>query len=285
LNRVSLKEFKVFGVRDSELSVQCRHSITYKNNHLYAAEYALAVEEPLEIFIDGRLYGTTMRSPGDDINLAVGLCYTEGIIDDWGNIKSLKDAQTVDGQSQVLVEVQRQGWQQTTRIFKEVPISGRSEPVDSEGAPRDFICKTKECATGFTPILLRDVFASSQALETKQGLFSLTGCTHACAIFNREGMMLSLGEDVGRQNALDKAVGFLVRPGRQRESYMVLISSRLSAEIVRKAARLGIEILAGMSGPTEKAVATALSLNLTLIGFLRGDSLTIYTHPQRVIIL
>jgi FdhD protein len=248
------------------------------------AEYALAVEEPLEIFIDGRPYRTTMRSPGDDINLAVGLCYTEGIIDEWADIGSLKDVQPIDGQAQVLVELRKRGWHQAATITNEVPKPGREEYVGSGGARRDLLCERKASAPDFTPIVIEDVFASKQALEARQELFSRTRCTHACAIFARDGMMLSLAEDVGRHNALDKAVGVLVRPGRQRESYMVLVSSRLGAEIVRKAGRLGIGILAGMSAPTEKAVEMARTLDVTLIGFLRSESLTIYTHPQRVAI-
>jgi FdhD protein len=277
----SLKRIEVFGVRDSRPSVRCRHFVTYKNNHLEVAEYALAVEEPLEIFIDGSLYRTVMRSPGDDINLAVGLCCTEGIIDDWDDVASLRNGRNADGKSQVLVGLRTPNWQQTGKLANEVPTNGRSEPVGSEGPPRDCTCGAKE-STDSTPIVIRDVFASKQALEARQGLFSLTRCTHGCAIFDRDGMLLSFAEDVGRHNALDKAVGVLVQPGRQRESYMVVISSRLSAEIVRKAGRLGIEILAGMSAPTDKAVEMALGLDLTLIGFLRGDSLTICAHPQRV---
>ena len=282
MNWGSVKKIEVFGIRDAELSVRCRHFATYKNYHLDVAEYNLAVEEPLEIFIDGCPYRTAMRSPGDDINLVLGLCYTEGIIDAWHDVRSLKDVQNVDGQPQVLVELRRRGWQQRSWVSHEGPVKEKSEAVVSKGATGDFICDKQKSPRGFTPIPIRDVFAYKQALEARQGLYSLTRCTHACAIFDREGMMLSLAEDVGRHNALDKAVGVLVRAKRQRESYMMLISSRLSAEIVRKAARLGIEILGGMSAPTDKAVKMAHGLDLTLIGFLRDDSLTICTHPQRV---
>ncbi len=119
-------------------------------------------------------------------------------------------------------------------------------------------------------------------MEAGQQLFALTGSTHACAIFNKAGRMLCLAEDVGRLNALDKAAGALLRQGKRKEGYLLLISSRLNADIVRKASRLDIEILAGMSAATERGVEMALDSNLTLIGFLRESSLTIYTHPHRV---
>jgi len=282
LNCLSSEEIELFKDEKLGRSVRCRQFTTYRNYQLGAAEYSLAAEEPLEIFIDGRLYSTAMRSPGDDLNLAVGFCYTEGIIDDWSHISFLKDVQTVDGRSQVLVGLRTPGGQQSAKITNEVPGHGRSESVRSKGGPEAVICNRKDALAGFTPIMIRDIFASKQALESRQKLFSRTRCTHACAIFDESRLMLSFAEDVGRHNALDKAVGVLVRGGRQKQSHMVLISSRLSAEIVRKAGRLGIEVLAGMSAPTDKAVEMAFDLNLTLIGSLRSDSLTIFTHPQRV---
>jgi FdhD protein len=281
LHSLTSRKNEFFSVPKSGRCVRCRPFTTYKDSQLAVAEYALAVEEPLEIFIDGFLYRTTMRTPGDDLNLAVGFCYTENLIDNGSHIGVLEE-ETDDGLSRVVVEIKKGNTQQTVRVANEVPSNGRLESARYKDVPRALNCKTKESPTGFTPIAIRDIFASKQALESRQKLFSRTRCTHACAVFEKGGLMLSFAEDVGRHNALDKAVGVLVRGGRQRQSHMVLISSRLSAEIVRKADRLGIEVLAGMSAPTDKAVEMAFDLNLTLIGSLRSDSLTIFTHPQRL---
>jgi len=141
LNCLSTKEIELFKDQKSGRSARCRQFATYKDCHLCAAEYALALEEPLEIFIDGRLYSTAMRSPGDDVNFAVGFCYTEAIIDDWSDISFLKDVQTVEGRSQVLVGVRTPGGPQSAKITNEVPGHGRSESVRSKGGPAVWVLR------------------------------------------------------------------------------------------------------------------------------------------------
>lgn len=257
MSGVSLQAIEFTGAVASDPTLRGRRFTVFRDNCLRVVEYPLAVEERLEIFVDGCLRGATMRSPGDDVHLAAGFCFTEGIIGGWEEIDSVKEFRSAGGVSQILIELRAKS-------------RGRKRAA---AVPRSAV---------FTPCGIETLFASRQAVEDGQRLFSRTGSTHACAIFDKAGKMLSLAEDVGRHNALDRAVGVLLRKRKQKEGYLLSISSRLSAEIVRKASRLGIEILAGMSAATESGVQTALDSNLTLIGFLRESSLTIYTHPHRV---
>jgi FdhD protein len=101
-------------------------------------------------------------------------------------------------------------------------------------------------------------------------------------VFSRAGDLLAFSEDVGRHNALDKAIGKVLFSGKKKEAAIVMLSSRLSYEMVQKAARLGVEVLAGASAPTKLAIDLAQAVNLTLIGFLRKDRCNIYTCPERV---
>jgi FdhD protein len=117
-----------------------------------------------------------------------------------------------------------------------------------------------------------------------QQVFQNTGGTHAAAIFNRDGTLLALSEDIGRHNALDKAIGKILLARKTAEAKILILSSRLSYEMVMKAARLSIEILAGVSSATSLAIDLARSVEMTLIGFHRGQRGNIYTCPDRVIL-
>ncbi len=124
---------------------------------------------------------------------------------------------------------------------------------------------------------LKDLF------EARQTIFPLTGSTHSASVFDVNSNLLAFAEDIGRHNAFDKVIGKLVLEGATQHAFLAIVSSRLSFEMLQKAAVLGLEILAGLSAPTSMAVSMAERLNITLIGFLREDSMSIYSHPERIL--
>ena len=119
-------------------------------------------------------------------------------------------------------------------------------------------------------------------LRQAQPLFRKTGATHAAAVFDAAGEILTLAEDSGRHNALDKALGQRLLAGRPTNGHGVIISGRISYELVLKSARAGLELVAGVSAPTALAVEAAALRNITLCGFVREDRATVYTHPYRI---
>ena len=119
-------------------------------------------------------------------------------------------------------------------------------------------------------------------MESRQPVFYATGGTHAAGLFDGEGRLLALSEDVGRHNALDKAIGRVLFEEKEGKAKAAVLSSRLSYEMVQKAARLGVEIIAGASAPTSLAIELAQQLDMTLIGFLRPGAANIYTVPERI---
>ena len=261
-----------------------RHqSSTFRNESLFPAEYDLAVEELLEIYIDDIPYAVTMRSPGDDLNLAAGFCFSEGIVDSWSDFLSIEHCPSAGNQSRVLIRLKQ------ARSSNAEPGSSNKPYVSKSSCG---LCGKERSSDVFVDlrpvpaqdrIYLSDIWLLKSAYDHKQELFKITGATHSASIFDRGQNVLAFAEDIGRHNALDKAIGRLLREDKLQDAYLAIVSSRLSFEMVQKAGRAGLQIISGLSAPTSMAVSMAEELNITLIGFLRDKSLTIYTHPERII--
>lgn len=254
----------------------------FKDNGVFAAEYNLAVEELLEIYIDDSPYAITMRLPGDDINLVAGFCFTEGIIESSDDIMSIRHCDAVPGERRVLVFLNRRPARPGARKERHEYVSKSSCGVCGKSCA-DEIFGDIEPVESYHRIPPGDILALKDHFEARQTVFPLTGATHSAAIFNRGKQLLAFSEDIGRHNAFDKSIGVLLREKRLREAFLAIVSSRLSFEMVQKAGVLGLEILAGLSAPTSMAVNMADRLNITLIGFLRDKGMSIYTHPERIL--
>jgi FdhD protein len=255
----------------------------FKDNGLLAAEYNLAVEELLEIYIDDCPYAITMRLPGDDINLAAGFCFTEGIIGSRDDLLAIRHCETIPGERRVLVYLNPNRSKNMVDPHRRREYLSKSSCGLCGKSEADEIYTESAPVQTFHGIRPNDIFTLKKSFEARQTIFQLTGTTHSASVFGLRQNPLAFAEDIGRHNAFDKAIGTLVNAGKTREAYLAIVSSRLSFEMVQKAAVLGVEILAGLSGPTSMAVEMAASLNITLIGFLRENSMSIYTHPQRIL--
>jgi FdhD protein len=233
----------------------------------------LAVEEPLEIRVEGEPVAVTMRTPGDDEELALGFCLTEGL--------RPVDARLPDDLAANVVEVDAPGaaLDRVRRSFYTssscgVCGKGALEAVAVE-APR--VASTLEVAFGV-------VAGLPDRLRAAQATFALTGSLHATGLFAADGALLSLREDVGRHNAMDKVVGWAFREGRLPLTESVLcVSGRLSFELVQKAAVAGCPVLVAVGGPSSLAVELADDRGITVCGFARGGRATVYTHPHRIV--
>jgi FdhD protein len=245
----------------------------------------LAVEEPLEIRIGGTPLTVTMRTPGDDIDLAAGFLFGEGLIDPAGPREiRMCDENVAD----------------VTLAAAPLPRDVE-RATDARRAQRNFLA-TSACGVcgkesiesirvqsrydiAADPVRVSpEVLASlPDRLREAQRVFASTGGLHAAGLFSPDGTLLVLREDVGRHNAVDKVVGWALRTGRlPLAAHILLVSGRASFELVQKACTAGIPVLAAVSAPSSLAAGLAEEAGLTLVGFLRGASMNAYTGTSRL---
>jgi FdhD protein len=260
-----------------------KHKISrFRDGVFCPVENPLAVEELLEIYVGSSPYAITMRLPGDDVNLVAGFCYTEGIITSRDDLVGIKRCEATADRSRVFVRL-KPDLQKTLsgREVREEYVSKSSCGISGKSKSADVFTQLKP-VENFHPIHPTTILALKDHFEARQTIFQLTGATHSACLFDLEANLLAFAEDIGRHNALDKVIGSLVLSARTQLAFLAIVSSRLSFEMVQKAAILGIELLCGVSAPTSMAITIADQLNITLIGFLRGTSMSIYTHPERI---
>jgi len=235
-------------------------------------EDVVAVEEPLEIRINGSPVAVTMRTPGHDEELALGFCLSEGL--------QPGSARLPDDLAANTVEVDAPGFD-PARLQRSFYTSS-SCGVCGKGALEAVSVETQRVEGAFT--VPADLAASlPDRLRAAQPAFAATGGLHATGLFSADGELVCLREDVGRHNALDKVVGWAFRDGRLPLAEAVLcVSGRLSFELVQKAAVAGCPVLVAVGAPSSLAVELARDRGITLCGFVRGGRMNVYTEPWRI---
>ena len=239
----------------------------------------LIVEEPLEIRLDDRLVTTTMRTPGHDFELAVGFCFTEGLLAG-APVVSCRYCGTgsaVETEFNVVsVETGGRAPEPEARLR---PISS-SCGICGSASIDDLVARLAPVSR-YEPWDVTTLTGVSDAASARQELFGSTGAVHAAAAFERNGTILDLREDIGRHNAVDKVVGRMLLDDRLPASDRGLfVSGRASFEMVQKAWAAGFEVVVAVSAPSALAVETAQVAGITLAGFARGGALNLYTGPE-----
>lgn len=255
----------------------------------------VSVEEPLEIRLG---YGTiddrakkaisiTMRTPGNDFELALGFLFTEGIIASKNDIKEIRyctEPETQDAVDNMVIvellpaiEVDFKKLERNFYTTSSCGVCGKAsiEAVQNANCP---IIPVRPQMVGQNVI-----HQLPSLLRKKQSVFEYTGGLHGCAFFTKAANLLLSREDVGRHNALDKLIGAsLAQNEFLTGESILLLSGRISFELVQKAAMAGVPIIAAVGAPSSLAVQSAQELGITLIGFLRDNRFNIYTHPTRI---
>jgi FdhD protein len=238
----------------------------------------IAVEEPLEIRLGGTSVSITMRTPGHDLDLALGFLFTEGIVDDPGQILSIRQAgNTVVVELSPGLEVDSERVRRNFYATSSCGICGKASLAAIEVAPRRSLRR-------HSPVFRTEVIHSlPQVLRASQAVFERTGGLHAAALFSPDGELLGVREDVGRHNALDKLIGFGLKDACvSLDESVVLISSRAGFEIIQKAVMAGIPVLAAVGAPSSLAVEASRRFGITLLGFVRDGRFNIYSGAERI---
>lgn len=236
-------------------------------------------EMPVALVFDGGTEAVMMATPDDLEDFAVGFSLNERIIAELGQITSLE---TVDVKRGVEVRMH------LAADRREAVVGRRRMRAGPAGCGLCGIESLAEALPGLPRVAsaLRvtsgAIVTAMQSLEGLQVLNRETGAAHAAALFRPGEGVTDIREDVGRHNALDKLAGGLARKRQDARGGVVLMTSRLSVELVQKAVMMGAEILAGISAPTSLAIEEAASAGLTLVGLVRRDGLVVYTHGERI---
>jgi FdhD protein len=239
----------------------------------------VAVEEPLEIRIGGRNIAITMRTPGADDELAAGFLFTEGVLQDRDEIAGIGRVRNnvVDLALAPGAEVDLSRSERNFYMTSSCGVCGKASIQMLESA----------CAVlpqNGLRVVARIVHGLPARLREAQPVFGRTGGLHAAALFDAGGELWSLREDVGRHNAVDKLIGGEFLAGRlPLAERILLVSGRASFELVQKAVRGGIPVMAAVGAPSSLAVQTALRFGMTLLGFVRDGRFNIYSAPDRII--
>jgi len=281
--------------------------VRYRGGESGSEGDVVAAEEPLEIRLlttsesgetAERTVALTMRTPGHDEELAAGFLYAERVISGPGDVTRLTDCPDDAGDDGAGDGEESRATACANKIWVEL-----APGLEPDLAPLDrHFFTTSACGvcgkagleslhtSGYRPLpggltVDRRVLAAlPQRLRAEQGIFDATGGLHAAALFNAEGELLAVREDVGRHNALDKLVGWAMLAGRlPLTDGIVLVSGRSSYELLQKCLAAGAPMICSVSAPSSLAVQLANTFHLTLVGFLRGDRFNVYAAPERVV--
>lgn len=281
--------------------------LVFDPSHKQPRRDAVATEEPLEIRLRStgvkegvipvvsrraqangeRTIAITMRTPGSDLELAAGFLYGEGVVRRRSDILSLarpEDIELEDTKRQNIVIVELSSgvipdFQALERHFYTTSACGvcgktSLESLKIQGAPR---------ISAGPPVPPDVLYSLPEKLQAQQSVFARTGGLHASALFDGEGRLIAVREDVGRHNALDKLIGWALLEDRLPLSgHIVMVSGRSSFEILQKCLMAGVPIVCAVSAPSSLAVDVAREFGITLVGFLRGHHYNIYANPERI---
>lgn len=266
----------------------------WRDGQVRRAQDYLVAEEPLEIRLGETPLSVTMRTPGYDLELTAGFLFTEGLIERRDQIASLDYGKTDYGKT----EYSKTKSRPASGNVVQVQLTGAS--VDPEQTRRNFFM-TSSCgicgkasieavkAHGIrrpNPKFVLDpavLCTFPDTLKAAQSIFDRTGGLHAAGLFDAQGKLIVLREDVGRHNAVDKVVGWALLDGRlPLADYALMVSGRGGFEIIQKALLAGVPLLASVSAPSSLAVRLARETGLTLVGFLRGQRFLVYSGEERL---
>ncbi len=278
-------------------SIQRLDIIKVKNSSSFQFQDDVSVEEPLEIRV---LYGNadervsknlsvTMRTPGNDPELAAGFLFTEGVLSSSNQVKSIQNPQSEcskNTENIIIVELNEGIHPQLMNVDRNFyttsscGVCGKGS-IESIRTVNPFLKIQKENST----IELDLLYGLSDKLRSFQQNFSSTGGIHASGLFDFEGNLLGLREDVGRHNALDKLIGYAFMNNQlPLQNRILLLSGRASFELVQKAAMAGIPIIAAIGAPSSLAISLAKEFDITLLGFLGSDRFNIYHQAETLTI-
>jgi FdhD protein len=251
---------------------------------------AVVTEEPLQLMLDGTDLSVVMRTPGQDIELCLGLMFAEGIVRTRNDVRKVRiSAEAKETETGVEVDA---GLVESNRVDVVTAVAPRRRPERSMLSSS--ACGV--CGTVLIEDLRRDLAVLSpgqsvdpsllpglvERLRSGQGVFEQTGGLHAAGLFGADGSPICLREDIGRHNAVDKVVGRALLDDRLPLSNSIMVvSGRAGYEIVQKSISAGIPVLAAVGAPSSLAVALAREFNQSLVGFLRGGHFNVYSAPQR----
>lgn len=258
------------------------------SNHVVTRSETLVVEEPLEIRVNGKAIAVTMRTPGSDIELAQGFLLTEGIIGERNDVVSAQyclgttphGANTYNVLNISLADGVPIPEVDPTRNFYTTSSCGVCGKASLDAVQ---LTSRYHLSQDSSTVAAHTLSAMPEQLRNKQTVFASTGGLHGAALFMMDGTALVAREDIGRHNAVDKVIGWALEHHQiPLIATVLLVSGRASFELCQKAVMAGIPVLAAVSAPSSLAVDLAERSGVTLVAFLRGESMNVYSHPHRV---
>jgi len=269
----------------------------FKSNKIENVDDLISIEEPLEISIRykdqdnwvNQILSITMRTPGNDEDLVRGFLFNEQIIEDINHIDNIESFGEKVGQyniqNKILATLNNSQNVNIAKIKRDFLTNSSCGVCGKSSLDALEISKKEKPSLSEPKINKNIIIQSPDILRNNQSEFSKTGGIHASGLFDRNGKLISIREDVGRHNALDKLIGNILKNNQlDPTTQFITCSGRLNFELVQKVLMTNIGIMIGVGAPTSLAIDLANKFDMTLIGFVKGDSFNIYTNNQKVTI-
>jgi FdhD protein len=254
---------------------------TLENGVFLEREDVLVTEEPLELRVNDETLTTTMRTPGHDLELCMGWLFNEGIIQSSNDVYRILHDPNDELENTVNVELKTQ---LNLEQFKRKTLTSSACGVCGTASLENLKTRGLQKIQSRGQVIAETLLNLPAKLRASQDVFDVTGGIHAAALFTLNGDLIASREDVGRHNAVDKLIGWMLLENQiASQDFVMLTSGRCGFEIAQKCVAARVPILASVSAPSSLAVELATEFDLTLVGFLRDERFNVYVNPNRIL--